>query len=80
MNPLYQQLNQIPNSNLKQLINNFKNSSNPQQFLNNYIKNNPQMQNIYSMIQNSNKSPKELFYYIAQQKGIDPETILNMFK
>ncbi len=66
MNPLYQQLNQIPNSNLKQLISNFKNSSNPQEFLNNYIKNNPQMQNIYSMIQNSNKSPKELFYQIAQ--------------
>ena len=79
MNPLYQQLNQIPNNSLKQLISNFKNSSNPQQFLNNYIKNNPQMQNIYSMIQNSNKSPKELFYYIAQQKGIDPDMILNMF-
>lgn len=64
-NPLYQQLNQMPSNSLKQLINNFKNSSNPQEFLNNYIKNNPQMQNIYSMIQNSNKSPKELFYFMA---------------
>lgn len=80
MNQLYQQVNQIPNNSLKQLINNFKNSSNPQQFLNNYIKNNPQMQNIYSMIQSSNKSPKELFYFMAQQKGVDPNIILNMFK
>ena len=80
MIPLFQQLNQIPrNSSLKQLISSFKNSSNPQQFLNNYIKNNPQIQNIYSMIQNSNKSPKELFYQIAQEKGIDPSIILNMF-
>ncbi len=65
MNSLYQQVNQISNNSLKQLINNFKNSSNPQEFLDNYIKNNPQMQNIYSMIQNSNKSPKELFYFMA---------------
>ena len=38
------------------------------------------MQNIYSMIQNSNKSPKELFYDIAQQQGVDPESILSMLK
>ncbi len=37
------------------------------------------MQNIYSIIQNSNKSPKELFYQMAQEKGIDPSVILNMF-
>ena len=80
MNPLYQQLNQLSNSSLKRLISSFKNSSNPQEFLNSYIKNNPQMQNIYSMIQNSNKSPKELFYQIAQQKGINPEEFLEMFK
>ena len=82
MNSLYQQLNQttqIPlNKNLKLLINSFKNSGNPQAFLNNYIKSNPQLQNIYNMFQNSNKSPKEFFYYIAQQKGIDPDTILKL--
>lgn len=38
------------------------------------------MQNIYSMIQSSNKSPKELFYFMAQQKGIDPNIILDMLK
>ena len=58
----------------------FKNSTNPRQFLMNYIQNNPQMQNIYSMIQNSNQSPKDLFYKLAEQKGIDPNTILNMLK
>lgn len=46
----------------------------------NYIQSNPQMQNIYSMIQNSNQSPKELFYKLAEEKGIDPNTILNMLK
>ena len=82
MNNLYQQLNRqnsLPrNNNLKQLINSFKNSSNQQEFLNNLIKNNPNAQNIYSLMKASNKSPKELFYYLAQQKGIDPNSILNM--
>jgi len=45
-----------------------------------YIQNNPQVQNIYSMLQNSNRSPKDFFYYMAKQKGVDPDTILNMLK
>jgi len=71
MNSLYQQLNRqnsnsLPeNSNIKRLINSFKNSSNQQEFLNNLIKNNPNIQNIYSLMQTSNKSPKELFYLLA---------------
>lgn len=71
MNSLYQQLNRqnsnslSENSNIKRLINSFKNSSNQQEFLNNLIKNNPNIQNIYSLMQTSNKSPKELFYLLA---------------
>ena len=76
-NSLYQQLNQnnLPLSlrnNMKQLIMNIKNNPNPQQLLLNYIQSNPQAQNIYNILQNSNKSPKELFYLLAKEKGIDP--------
>ena len=58
MNSLFQELNQrnsIPTqrNNLKQLVDTFKNSSNPQQLLNKYIQNNPQAQNMYFMLQNS---------------------------
>ena len=66
MNNLYQQLSQNQsNPQLRSFISAFKNNTNPQQFLLNYIKNNPQAQNIYKMLQNSNKSPKELFYELA---------------
>lgn len=58
MNSLYQQLNQQPSNSFKNFISAFKNNTNPQQFLLNYIKTNPQAQNIYKMLQNSNKSPK----------------------
>lgn len=78
MNKLYQQLGL--NNNFQNFILALKNNANPQQFLLNYIKNNPQAQNIYKMLQNSNKSPKELFYQLASQKGIDPNTILEMLK
>ena len=80
MNNLYQQLSRQQQNPLQQLINNFKNSKNPEEFLRNYIQSNPKTQDVYSMLQNSNKSPKQLFYILAQQKGIDPNQILNMLK
>ena len=89
MNSLYKQLNQqilnqnnplSHNNNLRQFIMNIKNNPNPQQLLLNYIQSNPQAQNIYNILQNSNKSPKELFYQLASQKGIDPDTILQLLK
>ena len=86
MNSLYQELNNkqnpIPqnNSGIRQFINMFKNSINPQQVLLNYLNTNPIAKNIYSMLQNSNKSPKELFFSMAKEKGVDPNQILNMLK
>lgn len=68
------------NTQIQQLIHNFKNSSNPKQFLMRYIQSNPQVQNIYSILQMTNQSPKDLFYQLAKQKGIDPKVILDMLK
>ena len=44
------------------------------------VKNNPQVQSIMQMIQQTNQTPKELFYKTAQQQGIDPNQILGMFQ
>ena len=86
-NNLYQSLNNntgsVSSSNLngiKQLAGLLQNSSNPQQLIFNLIQNNPQIRNIYSLLQNSNKNPKELFYLMAQQKGIDPDQVINLLK
>ncbi len=68
----------IPQSNnLVQLI---KNSANPAQLFQNMAKTSPQVQSIMQMIQQTNQTPKELFYQTAKEKGIDPNQILNMFK
>lgn len=85
MNSLYQQLNSknqaFPlNNNLQQLINIFKASSNPQQAINRIIQNNPQLKNLYSLIKNNNKNPKDLFYSLANQRGVDPNSILKLLQ
>lgn len=77
-NSLYQQLN----SNTNPLVNAFKMmkcARNPQQMLNNMVQNNPQIKQAIDLINNSGKSPKDLFYEMAKQKGVDPNQILSMF-
>lgn len=82
MNSLYQQLNpaktQVPNNlmNIKKLMNTVKGVQNPQQILANMAQNNPQMRNVMSLVQNSGLSPKDLFYKMAKEQGVNPEEIL----
>ena len=85
MNSLYQEMmakQSLPNNmtNLKQMMTMLKGASNPQQLLMNMANQNPQMKQVLNTIQNSNKSPKELFYEMANQKGVDPNQILNMLR
>lgn len=87
MNQLYQQMmgnqNQLVPTNLKQIqqmASMFKNAKNPQQLIMNMVNQNPQMKQMLEMLQNSNKSPKDLFYEMAQQKGVDPNQILSMLQ
>lgn len=59
------------------LINMVRNSSNPQALLNNLVAQNPQVANL---INQYGGDPKAAFYGLAQQRGIDPNQILNMIK
>ena len=83
MNNLYRQLNlqSLSNSgNIQQLISAFKHSANPQQFISNLAKNNKNFSSLVSSMQNSNQTPKDLFYQLARQKGIDPDQIIKMIR
>ena len=83
MNQLYQQMNTkalLSNNNVKQMANMMKMYSNPQMMLNQLAQNNPQAKELVNLLQNSGKSPKDLFYQMAQEKGVDPNEILNMLK
>ena len=41
---------------------------------------NPQLQETLNYINQNGGNAKELFYKMAQQKGVDPNTILNQLK
>ena len=80
MNSLYRQMSQQGNQSLLNMINLFKNSSNPQQLLYQMARQNPQLNNVLNLIQTSRKSPKDLFYQIAEQRGINPKDILQQLQ
>lgn len=50
------------------------------QAIQNNLTNNPQLQQVMQMVKASNMTPKEYFYMLAKQRGVDPNQILNMFK
>jgi len=85
MNSLYQQIgaSQIPKNNLgqiKQLMNVCKNANDPQAMLYSMMKQNPQMKSAIDLIQQSGGDPKTAFYKLAEQKGIDPQEVIDALK
>ena len=84
MNSLYQQLqgaSSIPNLNkIKQMMNLFKGANNPQQLLANMLSQSPQMRDVVQLVNNSGKTPKDVFYELARQKGVDPNEILRQLQ
>ena len=85
MNQLYQQITgarplpQSPNNfnQIKGMMNAMRSAKNPEQFLMNMAQNNPKMQQVMGLLKGG-KDPKTMFYEMAQQKGIDPDTIVQM--
>ena len=59
-----------------ELVQAFKNSSNPADFLQNMVSTNPQGKMILNLFQNSGMTPKQFFYQYAQQNGLDPSQIV----
>ena len=75
-------VNQQPNQNngLVQAYKMLSSMQDPNAAIQALIQKNPMMQQAMQLINSSNMSAKDLFYSMAQQQGVDPEQILNMFK
>lgn len=63
---------------VKRMMNMVRGMQNPQQVLEMAAQQNPQMAAVLNMINGSGMSPKQLFYQMAQQNGVDPQSIINM--
>lgn len=70
-NPMMQQI--------KQMMNTVKMAQNPQAALNQMITSNPQMKKVMDIVNQYGGDPQKAFYGMAEQYGIDPNEILNMF-
>lgn len=86
-NELFQELmkNQLSANNsqiasIKNLFGMVKNQSNPQAFLQMIAGQNPQISQVLQMVNGSGMTAKNLFYKMAQQRGVDPQQVLEILK
>ena len=66
MNQLYQQLGQSKTPNFQAMVSKM-------------LQNNPNLRPYMDMIKGG-ANPREMFYNLAKQKGVDPETFLAQFR
>lgn len=79
MNPIMQMLNQQgPRQNgIFDLINQIRKADNPQSMFNSLMSTNPQIQSVMSYVNQNGGDAKQAFYALAQQRGVDPQSILS---
>ena len=74
-----QQSNSVPNG-IFNLINSIRTAQNPDSMLKQLAATNPQIQEVMHYVQDNGGNARQAFYNLAQQRGIDPQTILDQLK
>ena len=81
---ILQQLNKtlpLPNlQGVKQMIDMVRSAGNPNAMLQSMMQNNPQMQQVMNLVQQHGNDPQKAFYALCEQRGIDPQPILDTLK
>lgn len=80
MNPMLTLLNQSNNSYIQHMMKMVMSAQNPQAALNHLISQNPQMAQVMQYVNQNGGDAKAAFYKLAQERGIDPNSILNQLK
>ena len=62
---------------IKQIMRTVQMARNPQMALNQLINSNPQMKQAVEYIQANGGNPRDAFYKLAEEKGVNPDSILN---
>ena len=62
------------------MMNMVRTAQNPQAMMNQLIQGNPNMQQAMDLIRASGNDPKRAFYALAEQKGINPQEVLDALK
>ena len=82
MNPILNQLigGMMKNNPILNMYRTIMGAQNPNAMLQNMAQQNPQLKQTMDYINQNGGNAKQLFYSMAQQKGINPDTILNQLK
>ena len=75
MNPLLQNTSQ-----LKSIFNAVKCASNPQAYLNQIMSNNPQYKQVMDYVNQNGGNPQQAFMKMCEEKGVNPNDILNQLR
>ena len=74
---ILQQFNSPAISNVRQMLQMIRASKNPSATLQMMAQNNPQIKQAMDVINQNGGDPQKAFYALCQQRGIDPQQILN---
>lgn len=81
INPILSRIDQNGSTNgIMGMLNAVRNSKNPNEMIAQLAMRNPQMQSVMQEVQRNGGDARKAFYAMAQQKGVDPNSILNMLK
>ena len=78
MTQLFQQLNPQSSNVQSPLLNSLKQKYQQLKMMTNpigYINNMPEMKNVMEMVNNNGGNAKDVFYKLAEQKGVNPDDI-----
>lgn len=68
------------NNPVRQMLQMVKAAKDPYAYLNSLAQNNPQMRDAINYVKQNGNDPKAAFYKMAQEKGVDPESILSQLR
>ena len=84
MNPMLATLNQNRMAQnlqpIKNMMSMLRGAGNPSMMLQQMTAQNPQMRQVMDLVQQNGGNAKQAFYKLAEQKGVNPDEILNMLK
>ena len=83
MPPILQQLQgaKMPNLQpIKNMLGMVRSANNPQAMMNMLAQSNPNLKQAMDLVQQSGGDPQKAFYSLCQQRGVDPNTILDALK
>lgn len=65
---------------IKQMMTMVSGAQDPNGMISQMMNTNPQMKQVMDVIRNAGGDPRRAFYQLAEEKGVDPQEILDMMK